>query len=327
MKRMMAVVIWAVCRLPGQTPVVLDIDVSNTTAYYYDNFEPPKYGTNPNQMTTGAVTNFYSFLNFGDLTAVNGEPAKGTWVARVVAFRMATSSVAGQMIGDMNRFGIAEFQIEVLRADGVVVGSIFMQGQNFGPATPGAPTVSNGGAFAVVGGTGAFLGARGQMTTAPSRTGGGARNTSVQEDPSLRRTRPGGGQRLIIQLIPNQTPEFAMEGGEPQVFHADFTRVSAASPARAGETLLAMVKGLGATTPALDAGASFSSDPLSTAIAPVSVVVNGNATPALTQVGWPGTTDSYRVDFRVPDDTRPGAAVLRLRAAWVPGAETRIAVR
>ncbi len=155
--------------LAAQTPVILDVDVSNTTAYYYDNFDPAKFATNPGALTAGAATNFFSFMNFGDVTAVNGEPAKGTWVARVFAFRMATTQVAGQMIGDMNRFGVAEFQLEVLRADGGVVGSIFMQGQNFGPATPGAPAVSNGGAFAVVGGTGAFFGARGQMTTAPSR--------------------------------------------------------------------------------------------------------------------------------------------------------------
>ena len=66
---------------------------------------------------------------------------------------------------------------------------------------------------------------------------------------------------------------------------------------------------------------------LSTAIAPVTVLVNGSATPALTQVGWPGTSDAYRVDFRIPDDTRAGSVSLQMRAAWVTGSEVRIPVR
>jgi uncharacterized protein (TIGR03437 family) len=227
------------------------------------------------------------------------------------------------MIADTNRFGMAEFQVEILREDGSPIGSIFMQGQNFGTPTPGAPAASNSGAFAVVGGTGAFFGARGQATAAPARTGGGARNTSVLEDPSLRRSRPGGGQRLMIQLIPASVPEIA------QVYHADFTPVTANAPARPGETLIVLAKGLGATTPALEPGAVFGAEPLAVASAPVRVQINGagSGVSTLNQVGWVGTSDSYRVDFRLPDDTPSGTATLRLRAAWAWGSEFRIPVR
>lgn len=310
--------------LLGQTaPVVLDVDIANTTAYNYDTFDVTKFGASPSPVSPTPSPNFNFFINFGDITAVNGEPAKGTWVSRVFVLRMSPAPAAGSMIADTNRFGIAEFQLEILREDGSTVGSIFMQGQNFGTPTPGAPAVSNSGAFAIVGGTGAFLGARGQATAAPARTGGGARNASIQEDPSFRRSRPGGGQRLIIQLIPNNTPEIA------QVYHADFTPVTANSPARAGESLTVMAKGLGVTTPALEPGAMFGAEPLAIVSAPVRVQINsaGSGVAAVNQVGWVGTPDSYRVDFRLPDDTPSGSASVRLRAAWAWGSEFRIPVR
>lgn len=307
----------------GQSaPVVLDIDNANTTAYFYDNFDVTKYGSNPNILTSTAGANFNSFINFGDITAVNGEPAKGTWVSRVLVLRMSPNPPPGSMIADTNRFGMAEFQVEILREDGSPIGSIFMQGQNFGTPTPGAPAVSNSGAFAVVGGTGAFFGARGQGTAAPPRVGGG-RSTSVLEDPSFRRSRSGGGQRLMIQLIPASLPEIA------QVYHADFTPVTANAPARAGETLIAMAKGLGVTTPALEPGAVFGADPLAVAAAPLRVQINGagSGVSTLNQIGWVGTSDSYRVDFRLPGETASGTATLRLRAAWAWGSEFRIPVR
>jgi hypothetical protein len=163
----------------AQTPAVLDVDVANTAAYVYDSLDYAKFAADANAVGVGAVKTFGIFLNFGDLVAVNGQPVRGTWVARVFVFRMSTTPVSGSSIGESNRFGVAEFQIEILQPDGTAIGSLYMQGQNFGSPVPGAPAVSNGGSFAIVGGTGAFFGARGQMTTAPARTGGGARNASV----------------------------------------------------------------------------------------------------------------------------------------------------
>ena len=154
-------------------------------------------------------------------------------MARVFVFRMATTPTAGSMIADSSRLGVTEYQFEILRPDGAAIGSLFLQGQAFGPPSPGAPAASNSGTLAIVGGTGPFLGARGQLTSAPSRTAGSDRNTSVLEDPSLRRARQtGGGKRFMIQLIPYNLPEVAMDSEGLRIFHSDFSKVSASSGPR-----------------------------------------------------------------------------------------------
>ena len=76
----------------------------------------------------------------------------------------------------------------------------------WGPVPPGAPTtIAGAGAnFTIAGGTGAFLGARGQMVSVPQRTPGTSRRlASVTEDPSKRRQKIGPSyQRWMLQVIP-----------------------------------------------------------------------------------------------------------------------------
>ena len=261
---------------------------------------------------------------------MNGDPVKGTWIARVQVFRMATTPTAGSSIGDSNRFGIAEYQLEILQPDGTPVGSIFMQGQNFGSPIPGAPSASNGGSFAIVGGTGAFLGARGQASTAPARTGGAARNASITEDPSARRTRAGGGQRLLLQLITNSvsTPEIVVTSNGPAVVHSnDNTLVTAAKPARAGEFLTLYATGLGPTRPGVDPGSPFPANSQQPVSSPVKVVVNGTASPALYAGGYSGSINGYQVNFQMPDNIASGSVSLSLSAAWIASAEVKLPVQ
>ena len=59
------------------------------------------------------------------------------------------------------------------------------------------------------------------------------------------------------------------------IFHADFTPVSAASPARAGETLITIATGLGPVTPQANLGSAFPASTIHTVAAPVTVNVNG----------------------------------------------------
>ena len=48
---------------------------------------------------------------------------------------------------------------------------------------------------------------------------------------------------------------------------------------------------------------------------------------ALNQVGVPGTIDTYRVDFRVPESAALGTTSLQLRAAWIAGNSVNLTVR
>jgi uncharacterized protein (TIGR03437 family) len=143
----------------------------------------------------------------------------------------------------------------------------------------------------------------------------------MQEDPSKRRVNGGGRGHFSVSLIPLWIPEVT------NVFHTDFSPVTAAKPARAGETLILAVTGLGPTIPALDPGKTFPSDTLAVVNSPVEANVDGNAANVVNKIGWPGTTDTYRVDIRVPDGTTPGLAKVQLTAAFILGREVSLPVQ
>jgi uncharacterized protein (TIGR03437 family) len=131
-------------------------------------------------------------------------------------------------------------------------------------------------------------------------------------------------------VIPKEWPEVAMTSEGPSVFHgADFSLVTAASPARAGEVLIVRAKGLGPTRPSLvPVGYKpFGQDPLEVVNSPVEVKLGGIEAEVINKVGWPGTYDLYRVDVRVPSGLTPGTAALQLTAAWIPGPEVSIPVQ
>jgi len=113
---------------------------------------------------------------------------------------------------------------------------------------------------AIVGGTGAFLGARGQM-------GQGAiavpdRNASMTEDPANRRTHDGGRVRYVLHVIPMALPQIVTTASGPVVFHSsDFSPVTTAKPAKAGEVLITMATGVGPTRPGVDPGQPFPAYP------------------------------------------------------------------
>jgi uncharacterized protein (TIGR03437 family) len=150
---------------------------------------------------------------------------------------------------------------------------------------------------------------------------------SVLEDP-LNRRKNGGGKFLIyVQLIPLSRPEITASSTGPAVFHSNFTAVTAANPARAGELLIVTATGLGPTRPGVDPGRPFPQTPLAEVNSPLDVTINGQAAEVVNKFGWPGTTDSYRVDVRVPAGTAPGTATIQLAAAFVQGSEAKISIQ
>jgi uncharacterized protein (TIGR03437 family) len=84
---------------------------------------------------------------------------------------------------------------------------------------------------------------------------------------------------------------------------------------------------LGPTTPAVDFGQPFPANTAYAANAPVEVLINGQPSEVTYAGGYGGAIDGYQVNFRLPAGLSPGAAVLQLTAAWIPGAETRISVK
>ena len=197
-----------------------------------------------------------------------------------------------------------------------------------GPPAPGAPLSITQGNFAIVGGTGAFLGARGQWGNAVTPQTITERLASVTEDPANRRRNGGGRLHFVLQVIPMFTPQIVDAANGPAVTHSsDFSLVTASKPAAAGEILSVFVTGLGPTKPGVDPGKPFPASSLAVVNSPVEVTVNGTSAEVLAAVGFAGTVDGYQVNFRVPPNTAKGAAAIQVSAAWIAGSPVSIAVQ
>jgi len=330
----------AACSQPGLAQVapavILEIQQENMVQYFEDISDVSKYATDPSVTTAcfpindprvecaGRHQTFHSMLILGDIVAINGQAVKGTIVIHGRRIQANPSPSPGQAIADVVRNIIQQTCIEILTVDGRAIGSIILSGLGDGPPPPGAPLSQFGNNQAIVGGTGAFLGARGQMGYAPGVT---TRAASIAEDPAKRRTNGGGLTVNVVHLIPMTRPEVAITSSGPAIFHADFSPVTAAKPAKAGEVLIVKATGLGPTVPGINPGQPFPTDALQQVNSPVAVAVNGQAAEVINSIGWPGLMDTYRVDFRLPAGATGGAAAIQLSAAWVAGSSVNIPIQ
>jgi hypothetical protein len=300
----------------------LDIDWENAVVYIDDVADPSRFVSSPTPVTP-TLRNFMTFLAIGDIVSVNGRPAKGSFVDRGRVVQLIRTPAPGQAISDLAlRGGMVEIHLEILHSDGTPVGTIMTSGFTGGGPLPGSPGPCCN--LTVTGGTGAFLGVRG---TLGGNLSPGFRPTSMVEDPANRRINGGNRGRWSAYLIPMTWPEIVTTASGPAVFHADFSPVAPAKPARAGETLIVTATGLGPTRPGVNPGSVFTNDPLQEVNSPVEVTVNGNAAQVVNKIGWPGTADTYRLDIRVPDGTVSGMAALQLTVAFIPAREVRIPVQ
>ena len=210
-------------------PTILTIDVENVVQYISDVSDVSRLATDPNVTTATPGRNFREFLVLGDIAAVNGQPAKGTFSfnARQVVLRADPN--AGQGIADVVRGNANEQTFEILRADGTPIGSIMASGLGAGTAPPGSPLALAQGNNAIFGGTGAFLGARGQAGQAVTPQNIPNRVASITESPANRRVNGGGRTRFVLHVIPMSVPQIVTTASGPAVTHSnDFSLVSTA---------------------------------------------------------------------------------------------------
>src|SRR5437762_800042 len=96
----MTVLLVAACRNLGRAqappPTVLEIDVENLVVYNEDTSDFSKFATIPGVTTSTAAKNFGYFLIIGDIVAVNGRPAKGTFVNTTRAANLRPNPAPGQ---------------------------------------------------------------------------------------------------------------------------------------------------------------------------------------------------------------------------------------
>ena len=316
------------CRVAlGQSPpaTVLTIDLVNFVEYRQDVSDPAKFASDPNVTTAATGRNFYTATMFADIVAINGQPAKGLYVGRPRTVLTTPTPTPGQAIADTTHNSFRDVFFEILKSDGTPIGSIVATGLSGGSSPPGAPLTQQGSNWAIIGGTGAFLGARGQ---AGSGTGNSPRGASIAEDPANRRINGGGKAQFILQVIPMAVPQIVTTANGPAVVHSnDFSLVTSSKPAAAGELLSLFATGLGPVTPGVNPGRPFPSSPLAAVNSPVEVTVNGKAAEVLGSVGYPGTVDGYQVNFRMPSDAAKGVAAIQVSAAWIAGTPVNIALQ
>jgi hypothetical protein len=310
-------------------PAILTIEVENVVEYRGDISDPSKFGTSPNITPASGARVFSVNVALGDIVSVNGQPAAGTYVARPMALALTPTPKPGQAIADTAHASLRSHTFEILKIDGTPIGTIMSFGLDAGPPPPGAPSypVDTRGDYSIFGGTGAFLGARGQLV---QRWQGlepiPPRAASMAEDPANRRINRGGRILFFLHLVPMFGPQIANTPHGPAITHAsDFSLVTASKPAAAGEVLSLFASGLGPTNPGVDPGQPFPSSPVGVN-SPVDVTVNGKPAEVMAAVGFPGAVDGYQVNFRVPADTAKGLATIQVSAAWIAGAPVTVTV-
>jgi len=314
----------------AQGPVgsLLVVETANHVIYSRDVADNSLLATRAGLTTPVLPRNFDQGVIIGDIISVNGRRVTGTVIETYTNLPLRPAPAPGQAIADITRGNWIEWYIEILDEDGQRIGSIRVSGMGGGQPPPGQTRQIQQASYVVVGGNGAFLGVRGYMG-APAGIGGlSARFASMAEDPANRRLLGGGSVRQGIYILPMFRPEVLITPNGPAVVHAsDFSLVTAAKPARAGEILTLFATGLGPTRPGVEPGQPFPAAPPQVANSPIDVTVNGSPADVLYAGGFPGSTDGYQVNFRLPSQLSPGLASLSVSAAWIAGPEVKIAVQ
>ncbi len=308
-------------------PVILEVDIDNFVQYFGDiGVDSTKFAKDPNP-TTATPTTFQSAMLVGDIVAVNGKAVKGAYIARGQALFQRTTPLPGWNMSDVFRTGPFTDSFEFLQSDGTPIGTIMTSGQSQGPAPPGSPAImAGGGNIAIIGGTGAFLGVRGQMGLEKALRA--PRNALYTEDPANRRSNGGGLFRFVLYIIPMSRPDIVSTSTGPVIVHSsDFKLVTSSNPAHPGEILSLFATGLGPVRPSVDPGQPFPTDPLAVVNSPLDVTVNEAAADIIGAVGYPGSTDRYQVNFRVPGGAAPGTAQVRVASAWITSSAVSIAIQ
>jgi hypothetical protein len=314
------------CCAFAQVQTVIQIDVENYAYYYADNPDYSKLAGSQQAVPPVSTKTFSSFIGLADIVRVNGKPAKGTWSIRATTTNYTPNPQPGQVIADTTRNFFVDWIWEIQQADGTPIGTVMATGMGFGPPPPGSPlglSPTAASSMAITGGTGAFLGVRGQAGFSAITTTG--RAASVAEDPSMRRALGGGTRSFLLTLIPLASPSVLTDATGPLVFHSDFYQVTKTNPALPGEVLVVAATGLGPTNPGIDPGQPFPAGPSALVNSPVTATLNGASAEVLYAGGIP-TGTAYQVNLRLPANAQLGMASLQIISAWQPSVPIQISI-
>src|SRR5579862_4603254 len=177
----------AAARGQNAPATILQVDIENWVQYVEDTSDVSKFATNPNPTPAAFPKNFPRVVAIADIVAVNGQLAKGTMTRSQQNMFLNTAPAPGRAIADTVRSAFAVDTFEILNSDGNAIGTVIVSGVAPGAPAPGAPTTVTQGNFAIIGGTGAYLGVRGQSGQSVNSQSVPIRSASITEDPANRR--------------------------------------------------------------------------------------------------------------------------------------------
>jgi len=133
----------------------------------------------------------------------------------------------------------------------------------------------------------------------------------------------------LLDINPLQSGIAAYADGTNNVIaqHADFSYVTAASPAKPGEIVIIYLAGMGATNPTVPSGQGApTAEPLARVVNVPTVTVDGqNATVEFAGLA-PGFVGLYQIDLQVPSTARTGSLALVVSQNGVAGNTTNLIV-
>src|SRR5262249_21417770 len=296
-----------------EEPVLLTIDVENAVIYRGTVFDASKLAKDPGPTTSVNQAFTYNYV-IGDIWPANEQPSKGLWTSANYAMPFRQAPQPGQPIADFDLGGTAYCTWTIFTPDGTPVGVITDVGLAAGVA-----------GHTLTGGLAGFSGSIGEHRT---QTITAVREASTAEDPANRRNLGGGKSKVTFYLYPKIRPTVQLTSNGPAIAHADYSAVTAANPARAGELLILAATGLGPVKPGLlpPGTVEFSGPPYQEVNSPVTVIFNGKVLPVTNKIGWPGQKALYWVDFQVPSDATQGTATIQLTSGWIPGPAVSIPI-
>ena len=179
--------------LHGQTapPLILQIETEHNVNYFPYVSVYTRLASDPNRTAAVPPRFFAQSIEVGDIVSVNGQPAQGSWVSRWTTLPFFEPAFV--MSDPTGLVRVEDSHFEIFQPDGTRIGAIITT--SFIPAACMPPTLaSTRREVVIVGGTGPFVGARGQGNrTAPSRL------ASMTEDP-LAVTLNGQPSEVINEL-------------------------------------------------------------------------------------------------------------------------------
>jgi hypothetical protein len=195
------------------------VQLENLVFYLDQHGDATRIGTLPGITPVDPQLGLASLRRYAiiaDVSSVGGKPATGTFLAHGLALNpsSAPQPVPGRPIADFPRNQMHHMVLEIMTPDQVQVGALYGFWLGAGGSAPEAP--HGGGVLAVLGGTGAFVGVRGQGANVGASN---LRVASMMEDMAFRRVNGGGRLTMGLHLSGAALAEVLT------VYHADFTPV------------------------------------------------------------------------------------------------------